>query len=248
MAETETASPLTPAYLPWKTFTNTLAALAQNMPNRIDRSAFPGQSGATQNQLLVAFKFFGLIHDDGRPTEALLAVAVADEAAQKNALRKLIEQKYARLIALNLMKTTPAEFAETMSAAYNVTGDTRLKATRFFLNAAAYLGIAVSPLLLRDRTKTIGNGTVTRKRRVPRPRLEEQGDDDGDEDEEDRPESPAAESRSVQLRSGGTLTLAATTKFMSLSSADRNFVFGLIDKLEEYEKANPAATDDSERD
>jgi hypothetical protein len=38
------------------------------------------------------------------------------------------------------------------------------------------------------------------------------------------------------LRSGGTLTLSASTKFMALSPSDRNFVFGLIDKLDEYEK------------
>jgi hypothetical protein len=37
-----------------------------------------------------------------------------------------------------------AVFAEEMTRAYNVSGDTRLKATRFFLNAAAYIGIQVS--------------------------------------------------------------------------------------------------------
>ena len=113
--------------------TNTLDALAQNMPNRIDRSAFPGQSGAGQNQLLLTFRFFGLINEDGRPTPTLHAVAVADESQRRAALRKLIEQKYPPLFALNLMKTTPAEFAEQMTKVYNVTGDTRLKATRFFL-------------------------------------------------------------------------------------------------------------------
>ena len=231
MANEESSA--TPAYLPFKTFTNTLDALAQNMPNRIDRSAFPGQSGSSQNQLLLAFRFFDLITDDGKPTPALLGLTVADEAARKNALRKLIEEKYAPLIALNLLKTTPAEFAEEMTKVYAVTGDTRLKATRFFLNAAAYLGIPVSPLLLRDKTKPLGNGVQTRKRRVNRVRDDQSDEPDADEDQ-DEP-TPAAESRSVQLKSGGTLTLSATTKFMALSSSDRKFVFDLIDKLEEYE-------------
>lgn len=51
----------TAAYLPWRTWINTLDALSAHMPNRIDRSAFPGQSGAGQNQILQAFKFFNLM-------------------------------------------------------------------------------------------------------------------------------------------------------------------------------------------
>jgi hypothetical protein len=230
-SETETFG--TPAYIPWRTFTNTLDALAASMPNRIDPSAFPGQSGTMKNQLLLTFRFFGFISDDGKPTAALIAVAVKDENARKNALRKLVEQKYAPLIALNLVKTTPAEFGEKMTEVYEISGDTRLKATRFFLNAAEYLGIEVSPLLLRDKTKAIGspNGTA-RKRRAKRTT---EPDTEDEEEEEEPQETSAAESRSVELKSGGTLTLSATTKFMALSSADRIFVFGLIDKLEEYE-------------
>lgn len=236
MATNETA--VTPAYPPFKTFTNTLDALAKNTPNRIDRSAFPGQSGGAVNQLLTAFRFFGFLTDDGKPTQALLSVAVTDEAARKNAFRKLVEQKYAPLFALNLMKTTPAEFAEKMTEVYSVTGDTRLKATRFFLNAIGFLGIEVSDLLLRDRSKPVGNGGAPRKRRTPRPRPEP----DQDLDYEDEDSQPEGEARSVTLKSGGTLTLSASTKFLSLSAADRKFVFELIDKLEEYETQtdNPA--------
>ena len=111
---TEDSGSGTAAYVPWQTFMNTLDALAVNMPNRIDRSAFPGQSGAGQSQLLIAFRFLGLINDENRPTNTLLALAVADEAARKVALRKVVDDKYADLLALNLMKTTPAEFAEQM--------------------------------------------------------------------------------------------------------------------------------------
>ncbi len=234
MATDETATG-TPAYIPWRTFTNTLDALAQHMPNRIDRSAFPGQSGAGQNQLLIAFRFFGLIGEDGKPTPALLAIAVTDEATRKAALRKLVEEKYADLFALNLLKTTPSEFAEQMTKSFNISGDTRLKATRFFLAATAYLDVQVSPLLLRDKTRQTGNGITPRKRRVVRIREDDEIVDEGT-DEQASP--PFGESRSVALQSGGTLTLSASTKFMALSASDRNFVFELIDKLVEYETKN----------
>jgi hypothetical protein len=121
-----------------------------------------------------------------------------------------------------------------MTEVYSITGDTRLKATRFFLSVAEYLNVQVSPLLLRDKTKPTGGG-VTRKRRVTR-RTDVPDEDDLDDDLD-----PAlGESRTVALRSGGTLTLSASTKFMALSSSDRTFVFELIDKLGEYEKENPA--------
>ena len=228
----------TAVYVPWRTIANTLDALADHMPNRIDKSAFPGQSGAVQGQLLIAFRFLGFIDADGKPLPALQSVAVKDEATRKAAWKKILESKYAALFALNLQKTTPAEFAERMTEAYNVTGDTRLKATRFFLAAEEYVGVPVSPILMRDKTKPIGSGNKagTRKRRVRR--VEDDQDDEEDLSNDDQP--PAGESRSVLLKSGGTLTLSATAKFMALSSTDRNFVFGLIDQLEEYEKGNSA--------
>jgi len=231
----------TPAYLPWKTLANTLDALAEHMPNRIDPSAFPGQSGTTKNQLLLAFRFFGFISDEGKPTPALLSVAVRDEAARKAAFKKLFEQKYAPLIALNLMKTTPSEFGDTMTEVYSISGDTRLKATRFFLNMAEYVGVEVSPLLQRDKTKAIGTPTTSRKRRARQRPADNDNEADEDDDDDEVGAPLAAESRSVELKSGGTLTLSATTKFMALSATDRKFVFDLIDKLEEYETQNVAS-------
>jgi len=46
---------------------------------------------------------------------------------------------------------------------------------------------------------------------------------------------PAGHSRSVTLKSGGTLTLSGHINILALSAADRAFVFELIDKLVEYE-------------
>lgn len=238
----EETNSATPAYLPWKTLTNTLDTLADNMPNRIDKTAFPGQSGSGQYQLMLAFKFFELIDDSGKPTAMLHELATRDEAARKAAFKKLIDKKYAPLISLNLMKTTPGEFAEKMAEAYNISGDTRLKATRFFLNAAEYLGIAVSPLLLRDKTKPVGNGTPSRKRatkQTPKP-------EGTPTPSTPQPVMNAGTSRSISLSSGGTLTISATLDLFSLNPTDRTFVFGLIDKLDEYEKANPPADGDDE--
>ncbi len=46
---------------------------------------------------------------------------------------------------------------------------------------------------------------------------------------------PAGHSRSVTLKSGGTLTLSGHINILALDAADRYFVFELLDKLIEYE-------------
>ena len=69
-----------------------------------------------------------------------------------------------------------------------------------------------------------------------------------DDEPGDGPPTPPADSRSVGLRSGGTLTLSATTKFMSLSPTDRKFVFDLLDRLESYEGDTPREHQSEPRD
>ena len=79
-----------------------------------------------------------------------------DEPVRKTQLRKIIQDRYSVLFALDLVKTTPAELAEKMSETYKVSGDTREKAIHL-LAAVTYLGIPVSSLL--GKVKTSGNGS-----------------------------------------------------------------------------------------
>jgi hypothetical protein len=197
---------------------------------------FPGQSGGVQSQIISGFKFLGLITDDGTPTDSLRAIAVKNEGARKAALKKIVEDKYATLIALNLQKTTPSQLADQMRASYGISGDTLEKATRFFLSAVGYLGLPVSTLFKTTKTAN-GAPAMPRKRRVTTPRRTPDVDDEP-------PAQTEGESRSIQLKSGGRLTLAASTKFFELERADRDFVFDLLDKLREYERANPTEADE----
>lgn len=218
-------------YVAWSTFNNTLNDLVQGIPNVIDRSAFPGQSWGVQAQLIAGFKFLGLITDAGKPTQSLEALAVRDQAARKEKLKTILKERYAELFALDLTKTTPVQLNERMAASYNVTGDTREKAMRFFLSAVQHAGIPVSRLLQPKGGNGTGAAPTPRRRRtVPRPRPEAQNP----------PLAPSgiggSTSRVVMLRSGGTLTVSAAADLLNLSGDDREFVFGLIDKLADYEK------------
>ncbi len=221
-------------YVSWVTFKNALEQLAKGMPSRIDRSVFTGIAWNVQSQLFAALKFLGLIQGEDEPTPILDDLVKGSEGERKAKLKKIIEERYADLIAIDLTKATRSHFEERMGELYNVNGDTRDRAVRFFLNAAAYVGIPLSPFILPKEGATNGSKrkSTAARSRVPTTKKPDppQGPDD--------PVIPAGTSKSVSLKSGGTLTLSATLDFFALNSADRKFVFELIDKLDEYAQAS----------
>lgn len=180
----------------------------------------------------VFVKLLQLIDDDGKPAPMLHALAVADEAVRKEQLKKILQDRYSALFALDLVKTTPAELAEKLSEVYKVTGDTREKAIRFFLAAVAYVGIRVSPLLARVKTTGLPGKKRQRKatvlpteiRAVVPPAMPE----------------ITGTSRVVQLKSGGTFSVSSSIWLFALIPGDRKFLFELIEKLEAYEQEHGA--------
>jgi hypothetical protein len=212
---------------------NAIEGFVQGVHTRIDRTAFPGLSGGTQSQLLTGLKFLGLITDDGKPTQALHALAVPDEAARKKRLEEILRVKYADLFALDLLKTTPALLEEKMGESYNVTGSTRDRALRFFLSAIDYLDIPVSPLL----KKVAGNGSsVARRRRVggPRPKNTDEGSTPSTTPASSRASGGTV--RTITFKNGDTLTLSASIDLFTLPDDDRAFVLDLIDRMKRHEQ------------
>jgi Family of unknown function (DUF5343) len=213
-------------YVSWKTFLNSIELLSKaELPNVIDKTVFTGMAFSVQNQLFTGMRFLGLIDEKSRPTADLESVTGVDEAARKLKLKEIFQRKYAELFALNLKKTTPDELEKKMSESYGVRGDTCDRAVRFFVGAATYLGIEMSPLFGGKKTNGMSRGTGAKKR-GPRKAVGSQNSGDAVPD--------SGTSKTVRLQSGGTLTLSATLDLFRLNSEDRKFVFELIDKLEGY--------------
>lgn len=219
-------------YVSWVTFKNAIESLAQGIPNQIDRTTFPGYSGGVQSQLFAALKFLGLMGDDDRPTPDLHELAVMEENKRKEKLKAIVQARYASIIALDLMKATPAEVGKKLTEEYGVSGDTKEKALRFFIAAAQYVGIHLSRFFKVPGAASGGNGGARPKRRTTTRKPQQEDDDE----EPTTPPLSSGTSRMVSLKSGGTLTLTASIDLFQLSQADRTFVFGLIDKLDAYEK------------
>jgi hypothetical protein len=209
----EAGRPVVP-YVPFKTFLTALDALEAGLPNQLDRSVWPSYSGAIQGQLLGAFRFLGLMDEGNCPTPAL-AELVSKRGARRELLRGLIESRYRTLVALDLTRTSPRQLDEALRQ-YGLSGATHKKALSFFLQAAQFAGMPLS-VLLKAKTRTAAFGHKRAATAAP-------------------PETPAgALSKTVRLRSGGTLTVAASLDLFSLAGEDRKLVFDLIDRLQEYE-------------
>lgn len=212
-----------PPYMAFGTFRNFLQGLnPERVPARIDRSLMIGMAGGTQTYLLLALRQFELIDEEGHASRTLVDLARGDEAF-KSAMNTLVRRYYADQLALSDRQGTAAQLAESFAAS-GYQGSTVRKAITFFLNAATAAGITLSP---HFRSPNPGR-SATGVRKKPRPKPASPPDNSP-------PIDGAQEQRTVQLRSGGTLTVSCSTTFMELSREDRTFVFGLVDQLDEYQ-------------
>lgn len=231
-----------PPYLPFATFLSGVQNLRdQGLPDPVDRTAWRTKSGADQSSLMSAFKFLGLINEDGRTQDALRALEAVDGGSEdeKRVLLDVLQARYPAVFALDLKTATPGQLNE----AFRSFGDfsTLSRAVRFFLKAASYCGVAMSPRLatdLRERRGRSGskgsneNGTTRRRRKSRTP-----------EAPPPPPPPPAARTvsgdamKTVTLSDvGGTLTLAATFNTFLLEGEERNLVFKMLDLMSELEK------------
>jgi len=220
-------------YVPWATFKNALDQLSQGVPSRIDRSVFPGMAWNLQNQLFTGMKFLGLITNDDEPTPVLDDLVKGTDSERKEKLKHVMEQRYADLIAMDLTKATRDHFEEKIGELYGVTGDTRDRSARFFLNAAKYAGIPLSTFIAPVKDGGT-NGTRRTRASTPRPRVIKKSPTPNVVTAVDSGVTSGT-SKTVKLISGGELRLSATLDLFALNAQDRQFVFYIIDQLDQYE-------------
>ncbi len=159
---------VSPPYAPYQSFKTFVGSFKahQIIPNRIDRSLLKNTSGTIQNQVMSALKFFDLIDDAGRPTDALRGLV--DAYGGDNwpvALGDILKSSYSDIFAIQLDRASSSEFNDKFRATYQAEGETFRKASTFFLKAAREAGIPLSPYLTSG-SKPNGSGTGGGKRRA----------------------------------------------------------------------------------
>ena len=230
------------AYLPFKTFLSSVEALEHGLPKKLDRAIWRGQSGIVQGQIMMAFRFLGLIDDEDQPTP-FLSDLVERKNERAQCVGIMLKSAYRKVFDLDLTKTSPKMLEEAMSN-YGVGGDTRRKAVAFFLRAARYAEIPMHLLLTAQIRNS--NGAPRRRRKGP-----------------DAPPAPPAatpsvplskprpsqgETRSVALPSGTVVSLHVSANWMLMPPEERKYVFGLVDQLHQYPEAGESSEDEEDID
>jgi hypothetical protein len=166
-ASTEpTGEKFAPPYISFAQLENVLDRMRnEGMPARIDRSYLGSWSGSSQAQFLKATASLGLRDEHGRPTEILKRL-VAEPDARPAIIGELLREKYPEALALG-QDATQAQLDEVFRNYDGISGGTTRKAITFYLHAAKFAGIPVSPFFKAARPTSTG-GTRSARSRSPR--------------------------------------------------------------------------------
>lgn len=225
-------------YGSWITFLDHLNTFGEP-PNIINNRIFPSSfSGTTIALTLRALRFFDLTDDDGKPDEERLRPLMHPETRQ-NAMVGFLEEKYPGLFALPLSKAGPGEIRDYFADLISDPTAAR-KARSFFIQAAKANGISIHGSVEKSTRTRSKPG----KRRV---REKVQNETNGASGEEGSPQRGDRSTKTINLRTGnGIITLSVAFDAMTLSTADRNFIFGIIDRLNAYSTKKSTESGDGE--
>lgn len=217
-----------PYNVPFATVLNTVEKIAADLPNKVDRSYLGSASGSVKSYLISAFKNFGLIDDDHTVTAELKALAT-DVDGRPEMVASLLRKHYPLAVEKGTTNATPGELDSAFAEMFpSVTGESRTKAMRFYLNAAEYAGVPRSPLW--KAAKASGPRRGRPKKVTP-----------ANEPEKNTPETPRAGQslREFTLPSGRTLTISIDGDVLALDRVERKFVMDIVDQIEEHVEQNP---------
>jgi len=153
----ETSPQATPVYVPYATLITALETLrTHGIPRtgRIDKTIWDTQSGAVRAQLLLGFRFLGLIDEQRSILPPLRPLVEATGEEQKALLKAVIEDKYRDILSLDLTTISQGQMDEAFRK-FGVSGSTLVRATRFFIKACTELGIPIAKRF-SERSKPTG--------------------------------------------------------------------------------------------
>lgn len=243
-----------PVYLSFKTFQSAVQNLrAHGLPTHLDRTTWDSRSGAEQTQIITAFKFLGLIDEAQNTQDSLRQLVKAAENSDEERvfLASLLQQRYAKVFALDLENTTSGAL-ESAIGEYGATGTTRDRAVRFFIKAAEHARIKMSTRLTRGIRTRSSSGAMpvsedatpvneSTDNKLPRRRRRYAGNNSQ--------EHPPAgvNMKTISLPEvGGTLTVSGTFNYFELEGDEQELVLDIISKLKTFEKTHKASGDDEQ--
>jgi hypothetical protein len=193
------------------------------MPPQIDKTFLAG-SNQSRTQTMNALKALELIEDDGSLTEDLIALVKAGKG-RPAAVARVLERFYPEPVRLGTVNATQQQLDKALED-YGVSGSTTRKAVSFYLKAADYANVPVSP-----HFKTPSKSTPRKRRTKKAPR---------------RPTGTA--------RTNGTNLTDLRLQYieMLMNRAKEDFDAELLDRIEGLldfpQQDEPEATDEDDED
>jgi hypothetical protein len=187
-----------------------------------------------------AYRYFRLVNDNDESMPELVTLALHPEKRAVT-IKEMLNQQYMLVLQKgDITKSTMKMLEDAFGTVYPVTGATKQKAITFFLKAAKFSDLPLSPYLLTQLRE------MAKKPRRPKQRT-------GSEDDPDTPpqhSEPGVSSHSVLLASGGRLTITISANPFTMPADDREFFFSVVDKLQKYaaehEEAQQAQAEEEE--
>ncbi len=216
-----------PPYISYRTFSNFLNELrAQGLPSRNDRSVMAHKTGTIQSQLLLTLNYLGLLRASGQPTDKLKQLIESEGQERQGLLRGILKTSYGFIFSSNIgLETATLDQAEELFHNTGASGETVRRSIAFFLAAARDSGIPVSGYIKPHKRRR----SPARKARIDAP-------GDGESTGLTPTLGLGGDSRKVNLKSGGSLKLELAVDVFELDDRDREFVFGLVDQVKQYER------------
>ena len=156
-----------PPYVSFNVFIDNMDWLESvGLPQRFDQSVWDKRHRGTGGvQMNTAFVFMGLVDTNAAPTDVLQRL-VFNPSRRASILAQLLRTQYSSVFALDLTNATRAQIEEQFRR-WSLSGTTLRKAVTFFVHAATYAGLPLSPHLTRrlkgQRRKPAATEIVTRQ-------------------------------------------------------------------------------------
>jgi hypothetical protein len=202
---------------------------SQGIPPKIDRTLW-NQSGFVQGLIMNAYRYFHLVDANNKPTAQFQQLVKSKNDARKAEIKKLLEVGYPDIVTTHDLATMTPRMLDELMEKYNVSGETKKKAVTFFLQAAKFADMPLSNFL----TEKIRSTSGTRRRPATVSGA-------GKRVTNGTPSGIAnTNTKQLQLASNGTIEMTISYDPFLISKDDRDFVFELIDKLQQYDDAHPS--------
>ena len=235
-----------PTTMAFATFWNFIDELASHpLPPQIDRSMMRSKSGTDQRNLITVLSSFELVGPppQRRVAPALQALTITDKEERKAEVGKLVRRFYSEAVELSETGGTEQQLNDLFKDQFDLdTTDTRRKAVTFFLHAARTAGIPLSPYFPATRSGSGAPGAPRARRSGKRKPAADGGASgvNGDARSQDARPTQEAASYSTEVTIGDGTILILTAKNpnpFEFSKPDRDFFFGLVDRMKAYASA-----------